>query len=297
LFIHSDTMDGYFKYLTRNPADEQWGLYLTVAGTAQIFPGEQYPPQGHPTGYHFTWEDGRVLHEYQINYITEGEGILETRDHEYPIQEGSILLIKPNNWHRYKPVSEKGWKEHYIGFDGNYARQLFQNDFYVDCPPVLNIGFHEKLMQSFQDILTAVKEERPSYQQVSSGLILFMLGTLLSLKKNEDLITRGIEEKISKACLYIRENLSSNFRIEELARHVDCSYSLFRQSFKKYTGLSPLQYHLSLRVQQSIYLLTNTRMSIKEISFSLGFYSVFYFSKLIKEKTGKNPSEYIRHRK
>lgn len=81
----------------------------------------------------------------------------------------------------------------------------------------------------------------------------------------------------------------------------DSGNILFRSegkaSFKKYTGLSPNQYHLSLRIQHAIYLLNNTDLSIKEISFNLGFCSIFYFSKVFKEKTRQNPSCYRQKRK
>ena len=63
-----------FKYLAHNPDDQSWGIYLTVAGFARIEPESDYPPTGHPTGYDFNWSKGRVLKEFQINYITKGEG-------------------------------------------------------------------------------------------------------------------------------------------------------------------------------------------------------------------------------
>ena len=46
-------MNANFKYLTHNPEDERWGLYLMVAGSARIEPGIDYPPKGHPVGYNF----------------------------------------------------------------------------------------------------------------------------------------------------------------------------------------------------------------------------------------------------
>ena len=71
-------MEDYFKYLTHNREDINWGLFLNVAGAATIHAGNPYPPTGHPKGYHFNWTNGRILQEYQVNYITEGEGVLET---------------------------------------------------------------------------------------------------------------------------------------------------------------------------------------------------------------------------
>jgi AraC-like DNA-binding protein len=285
-------MNDSFKYLTHNPEDKSWGLYLTVAGSARVEPNADYPPTGHPTGYHFNWFNGRILQEYQINYITEGEGIMETRNGSYPIREGSVILLRPNLWHRYRPLRLTGWMEHYVGFMGEMADKMIKSSELLADSPVLQIGFQESIIHNFQDIFNHVKTEKPGYHQVCSGLVMHILGQIISLKKNENFRHSQIEKAIQKACLIIRDNPDSNLNIEDLARELNVNYSLFRKAFKKYTGLSPMQYHTSLRMKQAAYLLTNTDLSMKEISFNLGFCSVFYFSKLFKEKTKRTPSEY-----
>ena len=287
-------MNDSFKYLTHNPDDKLWGLYLTVAGSARVEPDADYPPSGHPTGYHFNWYNGRILQEYQINYITEGEGIMETREGSFPIREGSIILLRPNLWHRYRPLKEKGWKEHYIGFMGETASRMINTTQVLDDSPVIRIGFHENIINSFREILNHVTTEKPGFQQICSGLVIYILGQIISIRKNENFMHSQVEQAIQKACLIIRDNPSRNLNIEELARGLCTNYSLFRRAFKKYTGLSPMQYHTSLRMKQAVYLLTNTSLSVKEISFNLGFCSVFYFSKLFKEKTGRTPSDFRR---
>ena len=77
--------ESFVKYIHAGPLDKEWGLFLTVAGFAQIPPAIVYPPNVHPSGYFFTWDKGRILQEYQINYITEGSGVFETIDSQYPV--------------------------------------------------------------------------------------------------------------------------------------------------------------------------------------------------------------------
>jgi AraC-like DNA-binding protein len=285
-------MQNSFKYLAHNLEDKSWGLYLTVVGSARVDPETDYPPSGHPTGYHFNWHNGRILQEYQINYITEGEGIMETREGKYPVREGSVILLRPNMWHRYRPLKQTGWMEHYLGFMGEVADRIIKSTSLLNDPFVLQIGYQEEILQDFQLIVNHVAAEKPGYQQVCSGLLIHILGHIVSSKKNENFKHNRVEKAIQKACLIIRDNPSRNLVVEELALELGINYSLFRKAFKKYTGLSPMQYHTSLRLKQAIYLLTNTNLSIKETSFNLGFCSVFYFSKLFKEKTGRTPGEY-----
>ena len=281
-----------FKYLVHNPDDEAWGMHLNVAGIANVALGADYPPKGHPRGYNFNWENGRTLQEYQLNYITDGEGVLETKNGEFDIKEGSVILIRPNQWHRYKPIKDRGWIEHYIGFNGSFAENIFEDYGLSTNTPVIHIGFDDEILKLFQDISNLIKLERPGYQQICSGLIIQILGIIIAIQRNQGLGINRIEKVIQKACLIIRENVDQNIIIEEIAKDLNVSYSLFRTAFKKYTGLSPNQYHLSLRIQHAVFLLNNTDLSIKEISFNLGFCSIFHFSKVFKDKTKNNPSSF-----
>jgi len=287
-------MANYFKYLTHSQENEDWGMYISVAGYANIPSGSPYPPKGHPLNYEFSWEKGRILHEYQINYITEGEGIIETNQNSYPIKKGSIIIIKPGLWHRYKPIKRTGWQENYIGFNGTIPQSIFNHPFFSSDAPLIQIGYHESIIKSFFEVFNLIRDEKPGYHEMCTGFVMHILGKILSIKKNENFENKTIEHSIQNACIIIRNNLTNNLNVEQLASELNISYSLFRKVFKKYIGLSPAQYHLSLRIQQAQYLLANSTLSIKEVAFNLGFCSIYYFSKIFKEKIGMTPGIYRR---
>lgn len=284
-------MENFFKYTTKSNEDKSWGLYINVAGCANIKPGAAYPPPGHPAGYSFNWENGRIIHEFQINYITSGEGIFETKEGNYPVKAGAVIIVFPGMWHRYRP-SKVGWHEHYIGFNGVFANHLFDNEFFAGRNPVFQIGFNERLLESFLEVFDLVAMEKAGYQQICSGLVIYILSTIISIKKNENFDGKQIEKTIQKACLIIRESIDQNMNMKRLSSDLEIDYSVFRKMFKKYTGISPGQYHLSLRIRQAKELLISSDLSIKEISYRLGFESIFYFSRVFKSKTGINPTEY-----
>jgi transcriptional regulator GlxA family with amidase domain len=89
----------------------------------------------------------------------------------------------------------------------------------------------------------------------------------------------------------LRQNVEKNINFKEVADTYHIGYSYFRKMFKKYTGIAPGQYLLQLKIMRAKELLTNSNMSIKEISYELGFHSIYYFSRLYKEKTGMKPSD------
>ena len=284
--------ESFVKYIHAGPLDKEWGLFLTVAGFAQIPPAILYPPNVHPSGYFFTWEKGRILQEYQINYITEGSGIFETIDSQYPVGPGSILIVRPGVWHRYRPEPSTGWNEHYIGFNGDFCKNLFNEGFFQQAKPVLYVGFQENLLKLFLEVIQLVKDEKTGHQQVCAANTILALSKILSVVRNQEFAGKTIERTIRKACLYFRENLNTNVNIEQLAGELHVGYSYFRQMFRKYTGVSPSQYHLSLRIQKAKDLLVSTDQSFKEIAIDLGFESYFYFSRIFKDKTGKSPMDF-----
>ena len=284
-------MKDFFTYLTAGEADKKWGLYLNVAGKAQIAPKTVYPALDHPTGYYFHWNRGRVLQEYQLNYITQGQGVMETEMGRFLIKPGTLMLVRPGVRHRYRPLKKSGWVEHYIGFQGELAERLLSQSIFALKPSVIHCGIREELLDTYYKIFHLAQKEEPGFQQVCSGLVIKMLGYLITFQKQRNLSGRHIEQVIQKVRFHMREHLEEKVDLQRFAQDHRVGYAYLRKMFKTYTGVSPHQYHLELKIMRAKELLLTTEKSIKEIGFELGFESVHYFSRLFKKKTGFSPSE------
>jgi AraC-like DNA-binding protein len=282
----------WVKYLTTSDEDKNWGLYVNVSGTMQISPGEKYPSQNHPSEYFFNWEEGRILKEFQINYITEGEGTLENEFGKFKIQKGSVFITFPGVWHRYKPLQKTGWTENYIGFNGELAKRLLASPHFSPGNPVCSFGIREELLDTYLKIFDLAEKEQPGYQQIASGMVVKLLGYILSFEKQKEFSGKKIAKVIESIRFDIRQNLENELDLKLMAQKRNVSYSYFRKMFKQYTGVSPGQYHLQLRIMRAKELLITTEKGIKEISYELGFQSIFYFSNMFKKKEGISPSSF-----
>ncbi len=289
-------MKNFFKYLTSSESDKQWGLYLTVSGRYHSPPGAEYPARAHPAGYYFNGESGRTLDEYQLNYITEGTGLLETSRGGFKIRPGMVMIIRPGVKHWYRPDKDTGWTENYIGFKGDLASHFLDVAFQDPHNPVLTCGSRVEIIDVYQKIFDLVQTQKPAYQQVASGMILKLIGLLLSLQKQSRMEEKGkeIEDLITSARAYLWENVDKTPNLEEFARSKNFSYSTFRKLFKQYTEISPYHYYLDLKIMRAKELIVSTDKSVKEMAYELGFDSVHYFSRLFKKKTGFSPREFRR---
>jgi AraC-like DNA-binding protein len=285
-------MNEYFKYLTTSEEDINWGLYLKVAGYARIKANTHYPTNEHPSEYYFEWKNGRVLHEFQLNYITEGTGIFENSAGKFQVKPGSLLVIFPDEWHRYRPLKKTGWVENYVGFNGSVASHLLKHPTFSVRQPVIQCGIREDIIDSYLKIFDLIEKEHPGYQQIASGMVVKLLGYIISIEKRKGFSGKQISKVIEEVRFLMRQNAAQEFDLEELACRHNVGYSYFRKMFKKYTGVSPGQYHLQLRIIRAKELLISTDKSIKEISLELGFQTIHYFSLIFKKKVGMNPSEF-----
>jgi AraC-like DNA-binding protein len=288
-------MINYYRYLPVSKEDEDWGLCVLNAGCSRIEKGVTYPPMGHPASHYFNWNQGRILHdEYQLIYIVEGEGIFESKSSKQEIiTAGSVIMLFPEEWHRFKPNEETGWIEYWVGFKGSIVERLVQNYFFTPKSPVLHIGLKTALQNIFIEVIDTTTKEKAGYQPLISGCVLHLLGFIHHLVKQKEFKEEDtVETIVNKARILLRENIDEDISVEEIAKRLQVSYSWFRKIFKVYTGIAPGQYLIQLRIEKAKALLSVPSKTIKEIADELKFESVIYFARLFKEKTGLTPAKY-----
>lgn len=97
---------------------------------------------------------------------------------------------------------------------------------------------------------------------------------------------------IFKALQYIKQNLSMQLTITEVAENIFVSKSTLTKRFQKELCMSVNQYIHDTVMFQAVQLLRSTDMSVLAVSEKFGFSDQFYFSRCFKAKFGKSPREF-----
>ncbi len=90
----------------------------------------------------------------------------------------------------------------------------------------------------------------------------------------------------------LRRNLSHQWTVEEMAAKVGLGSTLFNEKVKSYSGFSPLNYLINIRISEAIKLLKKPGISLTDIAYDTGFYSSQHFSTTFKKLTGYSPSQF-----
>ena len=283
------------NYLTINEQDTKWGLTINTVGYQDVAPNSAYPPRdrNHTKKHMFNPEKGRILDEYQLIYIVDGSGTFEsTCCTKRQIKAGDIFLLFPGEWHTYSPSKETGWKEYWIGFKGHNMDDHVKSGFFKKEQPVYNIGYDDTIISLYNNAITIANEQKKHFQQLLAGIVNLIVGMTFSLHENKKLKNDDSQHIIDKARIYMQERIETDLQMPQVAEYLNMSYSSFRHLFKKYTGLSPTQYFINLKLHLAKRMLQNSTTSIKEISYLLNFETPEYFAKLFKKKIGMSPTEF-----
>ncbi len=285
-------LDSIINYLTVKDADLQLDMYIKGVGFHSIKPNSAYPADGHPVRFHFNPEMGRILDVFALVYIKKGEGTYQSSRISTPrkIGEGDVFFLFPKEWHSYQPDKETGWDEYWVTFDGNYFARYLRS-FVNPEEPFMHVGINERIVELFHEMIYHAREQELCSQHILIGILLHMIGLMISTVRLKSQNSKEYDQ-IQKGCILIRENIHRRFTLEEIASNLNMSYSSFRKMFKHFTGISPLQYVLNLKIEKAKEMLINTTLPVKEIAFSLNFDSAGYFSFVFRKKVGVNPLNY-----
>jgi AraC-like DNA-binding protein len=266
---------------------------VTTVGYQFISPGGCYPLSQHPEPYHFTPPACRTLNEYQLIYITSGSGYFESDSTKnQKIHGGTLMILFPGESHSYHPDSETGWNEYWVGFRGLQVDRLIRNRFFTKERSIVLMGYNAELVRLYESIIYVSKSEKAGYQAHISGIVMHILGFIHYIYRSSGHSVIEMRDRISAACCYMRYPVTEAFTQESIASRLGISYSSYRQSFKRYVGISPMRYQNLERLRYAKELLKSSSSTIYEISESLHFENASEFSAFFRRMTGESPSGY-----
>jgi len=284
-------MKDYFVYLPKQPASSILGCVTTAAGYTNVLPNKPYPPRHHPLDHYFNWNEGRVLQSFQIILISAGSGMFESAAQPTPqtIESGTVMVLFPGIWHRYRPNQETGWVEHWIECHGPVFNEAARIGLIKSAQSVVKVGTIHELGDCFERCHSLARVDAMANQDLLSTLGLQLLALLGHLRRSERGFTKDIDDVVQRAHTLIALRCQEPLDLPALAAELGVGYSNLRHSFMARVGISLGQHYLNTRIQKAEGLLVNTTKSVKEIAEILGFTSASHLSRQFKHRMGIPP--------
>lgn len=104
--------------------------------------------------------------------------------------------------------------------------------------------------------------------------------------------TTSMSPGILRSVSYMADNLSKRIDLDRLSRESGMGRYTLSRGFKKETGMSPMQFLVSMRIERAKKLLRESPLNVSVISREVGFKDLSNFIKYFKQLSGVTPTAY-----
>lgn len=267
-----------------NMHDRMWGLSISATGrTASSLPCPQL----------YNLSTGKTIStEYCIACVSFGSGYYEdSANEQIPVETGDVIFLSPGEKYKLLP-GKAGWDIYWVEFGGYTVDNMLRNGFFTDKKKVFQVKELHYITDIFKEIHKIAASEGDGKQQYIGSLVNLILGMIYYTSKSDILEDSYMLRIIGQAKSIMKDEKQMHLPIDEIARQLDISYSLFRREFRRICGIPPGQYRQEVKLEKAKELLHTTNRSIADIALQLSFENLGQFSTFFRKRVGVPPLEY-----
>lgn len=232
-------------------------------------------------------------HLYVLTYVMSGRGYYEVNDKKFALSKGDSFLVYPGTKVKYYPDSEDKWEYMWVDFNGDKAEEILECTSLTANNPVLYANennIYEKFCELSDLFENYSKKNYHIYSLEYKSKFYALLAEYIRRYPTSNEQEVVLKNRILN---YIHKKYSEpTFSVKDIEEKFSMSTAVLYRYFNKNFGITPKKYINELRIEKATYLLHKEDMTVKDAALSVGFKDPLYFSKVFKEKTGINPSEY-----
>ncbi|HBN55699.1 MAG TPA: DNA-binding response regulator [Lachnospiraceae bacterium] len=179
----------------------------------------------------------------------------------------------------------------------------------IQCkkPDLVFMDIHMPYMNGFE-IISRMKDSKviiitayDSFEYAQRALRLGasdILSKPIEFEQLEQAIVRAVgwnftgNEAVDTILAYIYEHYQEQIELDTLAELTFCTPSHLARLFKKHTGMTIISYVHKVRIEKSIRLMEEKKLSIKEAAEAVGYQNLNHFYKYFNLQMGVTPAAY-----
>lgn len=223
----------------------------------------------------------RKVTKFEIEFYLEDAKTTTCDGKIYEIKKHHIQIAKPGQV-RY---SELPFRTAYVKFEvkDEIADRL------LNAPEYFRSSHPERIYNKIDEIILLIESK-------NSLLLHSRMLSLLNLILFDAEIPKNRSGKnyeiVADAKRYIEDNFYKQIKLKDIADSVHLSEIYFHNIFTESIGISPHQYLINCRIENSKKLLWNTNIPICEVAEKSGFGCQQYLNKVFKRETNMTPAAY-----
>ena len=259
---------------------------FTIRGTAKLLNVAS-------AKYGGDWHSVPHTHNHlELFYIVGGKGQFLIQDQLYPVNPNNLVVINPNVTHTEVSLNAQPLEYIVLGIEGI---ELATNESSNGQFNILDHFESLEISSCLRNILREMEQKNTGYEDVCQA---YMEILIIRLMRNIALAVPTESQVVSgnRQCASVKRYIDLHFKealtLEQLAEDAHMNKYYLSHVFKREYGISPINYMITKRIEESKYLLAETDLSMSQIAQLLGFSSLSYFSQVFRRTQATTPMEY-----
>lgn len=264
---------------------------FTIRGTAKLLNAAS-------AKYGGDWHSVPHTHNHaELFYIVGGRGQFLIDDQLYPVNTNHLVIINPNVTHTEVSLNAQPLEYIVLGIEG-IELSITETSNGQFC--ILDHFESMDITSCLRNILREMEQKQPGYEDICQA---FMEILIIRLMRSTGLSVpvEPMNSVGNHQCAAVRRYIDQHFKealtLDQLAEEAHMNKFYLSHAFKQEYGVSPINYMISKRVEESKYLLAETDLSTSQIAQLLGFSSLSYFSQVFNRTQNISPKEYRKSQK
>ena len=259
---------------------------FTIRGTAKLLNVAS-------AKYGGDWHSVPHTHNHlELFYIVGGKGQFLIQDQLYPVNSNNLVIINPNVTHTEVSLNAQPLEYIVLGIEGiELATSKSSNGQFN----ILDHFESVEISSCLRNILREMEQKNTGYEDICQA---YMEILIIRLMRNTALAVPTEPQVVSgnRQCAAVKRYIDLHFKesltLDQLAEDAHMNKYYLSHAFKREYGVSPINYMITKRIEESKYLLAETDLSMSQIAQLLGFSSLSYFSQVFRRTQATTPMEY-----
>lgn len=241
----------------------------------------------------------RPLHSHEsiceLLLVYKGNGTYQVGTDIYPIEEGCVAYYNQEDLHEIATAQKTNIGHYCIGITNLHLKGMLENQMVPEGGPYIrHAGSLFPFLKTMCDQIYMMEEMNPAGQLASQLFCASMIVIANQLDTFPQAMAAKTEEEefITRILNYLNEHFTEELNLEKIAADLYCSSTYVSHSFKKATGMTPINYIIRRRVGLAQTLLISTDLPATQIATMVGYDNTNYFSTLFTKIVGMTPIRY-----
>ena len=240
------------------------------------------------------WFNIQHSHDFcEILYVAGGAGEAILEGKKFRLAPGDLVVVNPGTLHEERSDAKAPLRLIFLAIRDFAVPGLPAGCLSQEKYRVLSCGEYRYTMDIYlRELLQETSSQIEFYQEISQGLVSALLVLVMRLIRINPEDEAALSQECQKIKEYLDQNFTSPITLDSLSETVYIIKHYLSHLFKEQTGVSPIKYLTSKRMEKACELLSETELPVSEVSKAVGYENPLYFSQVFKRIYGISPVKY-----